>query len=191
LSVLLFAGAVFGSLLVQALSVEQQTELSAALSHYLQWIGVEGQLEGTTALFWSTMLKHFQWVVLIFICGITIIGVPIIVVFNFLKGFMIGFSISIMVQQFGTEGLFLAFVSFVPQNIIVIPAIILLSSAAIRYSGFLLKNRILNHGGELGVTTMNYSSLAMTALLLCALSALVEAYLSPQLIQWYIAYAQL
>lgn len=191
LSVLLFAGAIFGSLLVQSLQLEQREQLAAALTQYLQWIGVDSQLDGTAALFWSVFAKHLQWIIIIFICGLTIIGIPFIIIINFLKGFMIGFSISMMVQQFGIEGLVLALVSFVPQNLFVIPALIILSGAAIGYSGFLVKNRLLKHSGNLGAATMNYSSLAITILLVCSVSALIEAFLSPHMIQWYTTYAQL
>ncbi len=100
LSVLLFAGAIFGSLLVQSLPFEQREQLAAALTQYLQWIGVDSQLDGTATLFWSVFAKHLQWIIVIFICGLTIIGIPFIIIINFLKGFMIGFSISMMVQQF-------------------------------------------------------------------------------------------
>src|SRR5699024_12647821 len=63
---------------------------------------------------------HIKYLSLFFLLGITIIGIPIIWILNFIKGVVIGFSVGFMVNQLGVQGLLLATISMAPQNMIIV-----------------------------------------------------------------------
>lgn len=186
----MFAGAVFGSIFIQVLPIDQQTGLGQEITLYMSWMK-HGSDVNSSHLFWEAFFKHFKWVILLFILGITVIGVPFIIVLNFLKGFLLGCSIHMIVQMFGTQGIMLCLMTIVPHNLVAVPAILILSSTAISFSSFLVKKRLLSHEGNIREEFISYSTVAMTMLILLAVAALVEVYVSPHVMVWYLLKLQL
>lgn len=188
LGVVMFAGAVFGSLFIQVLPSEQQIGLGNEIVLYMNWIKQSSDIN-SSYLFWDTFFGYFKWVALLFILGITVVGVPIIIVLNFLKGFLLGCSIHFVVQMFGAQGVLLSLVTVIPHNVVAVPAILILSSAAIGFSTFLVKKRLILHDGNAGnvrEALISYSAVAMSMLVLLAVAAFIEVYVSPQMMEWYL-----
>ena len=185
LGVVIFAGAVFGSIFIQVLPSEQQLGLGNEINIYMNWMKHNGDIN-SSYLFWDVFFNYFKWAALLFILGISVIGVPIIIILNFLKGFLIGCSIHVIVQMFGTQGVLLSLATVVPHNVIAVPAILILSSTAIGFSTFVIKNRLIKHVGNLREAFVSYSAVAMSMLILLAIAAVVQVYVSPQVMEWYL-----
>ncbi|MFC6332348.1 stage II sporulation protein M [Paenibacillus septentrionalis] len=184
LGVVMFAGAVCGSIFLQALPTMQQEELNQGIVHYVAWLQQAAALD-RTALFWDTFFKHLKWAFALIILGISMIGVPFVVVLNFLKGFLLGSSIYMLTQAFGSEGIWLSLFTIAPHNIFVLPAMIVLSSAAISLASFLFNNRIRKHQGVLSQQLLSFSTIATAMMLLLAAASLIEVYVTPLLLDWY------
>ncbi|MCM3633133.1 stage II sporulation protein M [Paenibacillus camelliae] len=184
LGVVMFAGAICGSILLQALPAVQQEELNRGMVHYVGWLQQAAFLDRAD-LFWNTFFKHMKWAVAFILLGISIIGVPIVVILNFLKGFLLGSSIFMLTQAFGTEGIWLSLLTIAPHNIVVIPALIVLSSSAISFAAFLFNNRIRKHQGVLSSQLLSFSTIATAMLLLLAAASLIEVFVTPKLLEWY------
>src|SRR5699024_12627559 len=56
----------------------------------------------------KSFLFHVKYLILLFILGLTIIGLPAIWILIFSKGLVIGFSVGFIVNQLGWKGLLLA-----------------------------------------------------------------------------------
>ena len=181
----MFAGAVFGSIFIQVLPSEQQLGLGHEITIYMNWMKQSSDVN-SSYLFWEAFFKYFILVTLLFILGITVIGVPLIIVLNFLKGFLLGCSIHIVVQMFGTQGILLSVATIVPHNVVAVPAILILSSTAIGFSTHIVKNRLMTHKGNLREAFVSYSTIAMSMLILLAIAAFVQVYISPQVMEWYL-----
>ncbi|MEK4249722.1 stage II sporulation protein M [Paenibacillus sp. FSL W7-1287] len=184
LGVVMFAGAICGSILLQALPAVQQEELNRGMVHYVGWLQQAAFLDRAD-LFWNTFFKHMKWAVAFILLGISMIGVPIVVILNFLKGFLLGSSIFMLTQAFGTEGIWLSLLTIAPHNIVVIPALIVLSSSAISFAAFLFNNRIRKHQGVLSSQLLSFSTIATAMLLLLAAASLIEVFVTPKLLEWY------
>lgn len=186
LAIVMFAGAVCGSIFLQALPIAQQEELNQGLINYVAWLNQAATIDHSL-LFWDTFFKHVKWALVLVVLGISMIGTPFIVVLNFMKGFLLGSSIYMLVQSFGSKGVWLSLLTIAPHNIIVLPALIVLSSAALSFAGFLFNQRIRKLGGALSERVVSFSTVAMAMLLLLACASLVEVYVSPLLMKWYVA----
>src|SRR5699024_10916102 len=73
---------------------------------------------------------HVQYLFFFFLFGLTIIGIPFIWLFLFMKGLFIGFSVGFTVNQLGWHGLFISVVSIAPQNIIIVPVYLIAATIA-------------------------------------------------------------
>ncbi|GKU79623.1 stage II sporulation protein M [Paenibacillus sp. L3-i20] len=182
-SVLFVVGGIFGALLVNALTLEQQQELTAEVSHYVQLMN-GGVASNEVDVFWDRFFFHFKWLMLIWLLGVTVVGIPFILILNFLKGTLIGFSIGVLLQQYAWKGVLFSLVALAPQNIIIIPALVITSSAAITFGLFIVRNRLLQQKGELLPQLGALTSTTIIMMFIFAGAALLEAYISPTIISW-------
>ena len=66
---------------------------------------------------------------------------------GFSKGVLIGFTVGYLVGQYSWKGLLFALVSIAPQNLLIIPVLMMCSVAAITFSLYIIRDRfIMNRG---------------------------------------------
>lgn len=183
-SVLFLMGIVFGALMVGALTLEQKQDLSRYLGSFLQTVTLGGDHIPKPGLLESFGL-HFKWMALIFLLGISVVGLPLVLVLNFLKGMLVGFTVGVLVTEYSWKGIALAFVSIVPQNLLVVPALLAGSVAAITFSTYLVKHRFLQKTNDSATPIfLKYASLGLSLVVVMFAAAVVETFLSPKLIGW-------
>ena len=186
-AVLFVVGAVFGLLLLHALTLEQQQDLADEVGDYVRYMNI-GVDASEDEVFWERFFFHLKWLILIWVLGVTVVGIPGILALNFLKGTLIGFALGVLVQQYGWKGIVFSLLILAPQNMIAVPALVIVSAAAISFGIFLVKNRLLQQKGELLPQLGSLTSTSVIMLLLFAGAAFVEAYLSPSVIGFAVPY---
>jgi stage II sporulation protein M len=184
IGVIFVTGVVFGAVMVGALSLEQKQEITRYLSNFFSIVD-QGALSGDLAAsFRDTLALHMKWVLIIWLLGMSVIGLPLILILDFLKGVLIGFSVGYMVGTMSWKGLLFALVSIVPQNLIVIPVFIVCSVTAVAFTVHLVKNRFIQKKGELFEPLMRFSGVTLASGVLLVGVALFEAYMSPAMMKW-------
>lgn len=182
-SVLFVVGVIFGALMVNALTLEQQQDLAQDVNQYVKLMN-GGISTGAADSFWERFFFHGKWLLLLWLLGITVVGIPGVLALNFLKGALVGFSVGTLINQYAWKGVLFSLVSVAPQNIIAVPAMVITSAAALSFSLYVIKNRLLGQKGELAPQLAAFTSTAVLMLFLFAGAALFEAYVSPALISW-------
>jgi stage II sporulation protein M len=182
-SVLFVIGVVFGAVMVNALSLEQKQEMSRHLGSFFQ--EVNGGMEVDKGLsFQQSFGMHMKWILLIWLFGLSIIGLPLILILDFLKGVLIGFTVGYLIGQLSWKGMLFAFVSVAPQNLIIIPALLICSVSAIAFSIYMIKNRFIQRKGSMYQPFMRYTSITLVMGVLLLGAAVWEGYFSLGLIKW-------
>lgn len=172
-----------GAFTTKALSEAQNKELIAYLENFFKV--VDTTMIDRLAVLKQSLINNLQTGVLIWILGVTVIGIPIILLLIALRGFIIGFTVGFFIKQMGLKGLVFSIFSLLPQNIIIIPGIIVVGVLGISFSIMLIKNRsnkprynnILNQ-------FLVYSTIISIVYIFIALGCLVEAYISPLFIKY-------
>lgn len=181
--VLFLVGVVFGSVMVNALTVDQKTELTRYVGNFFQT--VNGGLEVDHKVsFQQAFSMHVKWIVLIWVLGMSIIGMPIIMLLNFLKGVLVGFTVGYLVQHWQWKGMLFALASVAPQNMVLVPALIICSVSALSFSLYVIKHTLIQRNGTVYEPFVKYTTTAVGMVFLMAGIALFESYLSPTLMQW-------
>lgn len=183
-SVLFLMGVVFGALMVNALTLEQQQDISRYLGDFFLSIN-EGGAEFQPQTFWDVAALHLKWLGLIWLLGLSVIGLPGILILDFFKGVLIGFTVGCLVGQYTWKGLLFALVSVAPHNLIVIPALLIASVAAVGFSLNIIRSRVLmSRTGHVTRPFLSYTglTLAMAAVLLAVSS--FETWVTPVLMSW-------
>lgn len=181
-TVLFIMGVVFGSLIVGALTVEQRQDLLGYLQHFFNGLN-QGDIASPAVALKHTAAHHLKYVGLMWILGLSIIGAPLVFVLIFLKGLVIGFTVGFFVRELSWQGLGFIFLSIFPQNVIVVPAMIIVSVASISFSLLLLRNRFIQRRGTIYPQFMSYSFLVLLMACLLMLASVFEAYISPKFMQ--------
>jgi len=181
--VLFGTGVVFGAVMVNALTLEQKQQLAQHMSYFFSTVEQGGGFNEAQS-FEQALSLNLKWIVLIWLLGLSIVGLPLIFALDFLKGVLVGFTVGYMVGQYSWEGMLFALVSVVPQNLILIPAIVVSSVAASAFAIHLLKNRLIQRKGPIYPVFMRYLGTSALMALLVVGAALYEAFLSPTIMKW-------
>ncbi|XID94185.1 stage II sporulation protein M [Paenibacillaceae bacterium WGS1546] len=180
--VLVLVGAIFGAMLVNALTLQQQQELADTLGVYMAFVKNPDALSPASTL-WESFRFYAKWLILIWFLGITVIGVPFVLVLDFLKGVLIGFAVAVLAQQFAWNGVFFFFAATAPQNAIVVPALMMASVSSARFAYFVVKERLFRRNGRLLPPFLAHTAITGLLLVVLALASLFEAYVTPHLLE--------
>ncbi|MBX4149619.1 stage II sporulation protein M [Paenibacillus sp. FSL W7-1279] len=182
--VLFLVGVLFGALMVNALSLEQQQEMARYLNHFFVNVQDGGETMSQSS-YWSIAALHLKWIGLIWILGLSVIGLPGILILDFLKGVLIGFTVGYLVGQYSWKGLLFALVSIAPQNLFIIPVLMMCSVAAITFSLYIIRDRfIMNRGGSMVKPFASYAMLTFFMVLLTLGVASFETWVTPVMMRW-------
>lgn len=180
--VLILVGAIFGALLVNALTLEQQQELADEVGLYMTSIKDSGEIVQAST-FWESFIFYGKWLFLIWLLGLSVIGLPVVLVLDFLKGVLIGFAVALLAQQLAWKGVFFFLVATAPQNALVVPALMIASVSASRFAFFVVRERLFKRKGQLLPPFLAHTAVSGLMLMMLCLASLYEAYLSPLLLE--------
>src|SRR5699024_10189884 len=131
--ILFLTGVIFGAIIVNSMSFVQKQDLFFYLERFFGRLIDAGYIENSEILK-SNFLNHMKYLLLIFVLGLSVIGLPLVWVLLFLKGLVVGFLVGFIVNQLGFQGFLLAATAIAPQNFLIIPIYIVASSLAMIFS---------------------------------------------------------
>ena len=176
--VVLFAvGVAFGALAVGALDATQRLELTHYLDFFLSSLDDPEERIPSVEVARHALSNNWRTAALIFLLGLTVIGVPLVPAVVFLRGFIAGFSVGFLVATRGVDGLLISVFAILPQNVLIIPALLVLSAAALTFSAHLVRpNR---QAIPIWTTAVSYLLTGAATFALLGIASLVEGYVSP------------
>ncbi|MCT4594683.1 MAG: stage II sporulation protein M [Anaeromicrobium sp.] len=171
-----------GAFTVKALGDVQRQELMNYMKNFF-YVLDNNKIEGSMVLKQSIM-NNFQTIILMWLLGITIIGIPFILIIVLIRGLVVGFTISFIIRELGIRGIAFSAVSILPQNLIIIPSIIIVAVLGISFGKTFVQNKFLkyNHNKYSPLKKIiAYSSLVCFIFFLTLFGCIIEAYVSPVL----------
>jgi len=177
--ILIFStGILLGSLGVNTLPEQQTTDLQ----HYLQSFlaqAAEMQVDQRQVVK-GTLSDNLLVGLLLYILGLTIIGMPLVLALIFFRGFVLGFTVGFLAAYPDWREFIIVLVAMLPQNLLFIPALIIGGAASLSFSLLLIK-RFNNSQTRIGPRFIAYSLIMAGCLTAFALAALAEGYITPGL----------
>ena len=184
--VLLFflVGIVLGSYTVYYMSDFNGVEITTYFNNFLEFLG--GNSVAYTSILVDSIKSILPMVVIIVLLGYTAVGTPIILMMDLAKGYVIGFTFSLIVSMLGSKGVMLVLSGLMLQNLIFIPIIMLISVLAIRHSVTKLKMGVSRDRVKLDVSRAYLNFQGLLSLIIIS-GILIETYISPNLIRLVIS----
>lgn len=169
-------GIVVGAMAIKVLPDMQKNELINYLNIFFSEIADKSN--DHAGMLFSVIFNYVKMVILVWILGFTIIGIPFILFIIFTRGFIIGFTVGFLVNEYVFKGLLFALASVLPHNFLVVPLLIVMSVSAIGFSINLIKRK-KQMNNKLFPDSMNYSVVCVITCIGMLFSALIEVYISP------------
>ena len=184
--VLLFflVGIVLGSYTVYYMSDFNRVEITTYFNNFLEFLG--GNSVSYTSILVDSIKSILPMVAIIVLLGYTAVGTPIILMMDLAKGYVIGFTFSLIVSMLGSKGVMLVLSGLMLQNLIFIPIIMLISVFAIRHSVTKLKMGVSRDRVKLDVSRAYLNFQGLLSLIIIS-GILIETYISPNLIRLVIS----
>lgn len=172
-----FTAGVYG---VQRLQSDQARELGSYLDSFLQQAGAI-EVDSVKALR-DVLYNDIIIILAIYLLGLTVIGIPAILGIIFTRGFVLGFTIYFLAREKSIQGIILAFAAVLPQNIFLIPALLMGGVASLSFA-LLLARRFYNSKVLVWPSFVVYSSLMLMVMACSAGAGLIEVYFTPFLVK--------
>jgi stage II sporulation protein M len=180
--VCLCTGIVLGIYAVKYMASFERNDLTNYLSNFMS--AANTSETKNFAVLIQTVKNNLPIIVIIWFLGLTMVGMPLILVMDLFKGFSIGFTVSFLMKELGMQGIGISLLTVIPQNIIYIPCIMLASVFSIEFSlNFLNKNSYKNKKENLAIEIVSYTSMFAAIIIVMCIGFLLEAFITPSIIK--------
>ena len=169
-------GILFGSLGANTLQADQTQELHQYLQSFLSQAAQLDIDKGQAAK--GALYDNIIVVVVMYFLGLTIICLPLVLAYIFIRGFILGFSIGFLTMDKELHGFLVILVAMLPHNVFFIPAMIIGGTASLSFSILLIK-RFFNSRTIIWPAFLSYTLIMLGVLAAFVLAALTEAYVTP------------
>lgn len=186
LVILLLIGIMFGSVFIRILDNSDRNLVTEYLNNFINNIE-NNKLDYFMALK-SNLITNISFVLVIWLLGISLIGLPIVIIMYFSKTFILGFSIGAILSVFKIKGLLFSLVYIFPGQVISLLLYMLLTMYAMSFS-FKLFYAIIKKKTFDFKNIMNcYFKILIVILVFIILMVLYDTYLMPRLVKTIIPF---
>lgn len=183
LSVILLIGLISGIIFIFFISSEDKLLVKEELE--LFFTNISTNKLNYTETFINSIVSNLLYVFVIWVLGVSIIGIPIIIFILFLKGFILGFSCSSIIYNFGFKGMGLA-MGQIPHNLFLLLFLVLIGFYAINFSIRLFRVLFLKETIALNSYFKRYNKVLGIAVLGSVFCSLLEVFLAPIIINLFL-----
>ncbi len=131
----------------------------------------------------NSLIGNIAFVVFLFLLGISIIGIPLILISLFLKAFIFGFSISSIIYTYHLNGILKAITYLFPHQFITFLMALFLGFYSLYFGIKLFKYLFRNKDINLRHSMKRYFQVFLTVLLVNIACSFIEVFLSPTLMK--------
>ena len=185
LLIIFFIGLILGVIFVDNAREPQANQISSYINNFINSIKENYQIS-TKDLLKETVINNVSIAVILWFLGSTVIGFPLIYVVICYKGYCIGYTISSVIATIGTaKGIVFILATMLLQNIIYIPVILTLGVSGVKLYRLIMEDR---RRENIKIQIAKHTIFSILMLMLLIISALIETYISGNLLEAVIKY---
>ena len=184
LCIIVLCGVISGALFLFFISKEDKLLVKEQLSLFFQSIS-EKKINYFTS-FWNSIGSNFFFLFILWILGISIVGIPIIILALFLKGFIFGFTFSSIISLYGWKGIILSFLYLFPHHFLLLILFLLTSFYAINFSIRLLQVLFFKQNITLTHYFKRYCHIFIIGIVGITICSLFEIFVVPFFLDFFL-----
>lgn len=177
-------GILLGAVFANTMSGETVNSMGAYLGEFIKIVKQE-EVKGTGLS--SVMVKYGKYLAIIWLCGFLAPGSVIVLLTLLFRGISCGFTTSILVHEYGGKGVLFAVLSYLPQNLFLIPAYTITAFFALqlilrRFQKLPAKARLKRENTRI---TIEYVIILLCGILFISVASIIEVYGVPVFLKLY------
>lgn len=176
---LITAGICIGAGICVSMGQQPKGDIASFLENFLRF--TQQEQPDISAIFSGALVNTLEIGLFLWLCGLTRLGLFIAPAIAGLRGFMVGFTVAALVQNFAAVGFLAAAVGILPQMLLMLPCLLVFAVVAMKNAAFL---RSGPDSAEKRRRFFAYNVVCAILLLMLMVCALIEGYISPFLIRW-------
>lgn len=134
--------------------------------------------------FKNSIMTNLSYSIVLWVLGMTVIGILFNIFILYLKGFILGFSLSAFILTYSYKGILLSFLYLFFGQLLNIFVVIVLTIYSIMFTCNLLSQIVKSKQNiTIHKTFKNYFIIFLMTLLICLISSVSEVFLFPTLIK--------
>ena len=179
---ILILGVIFGAIFLNVININDQKLVIDKIKTFID--SINNNIFNSIIAFKNSISINLIYIIIIWLLGMTLIGIPINIFLLFIKSFILGFSISSFIITYSYKGLVLSAIYLLLGEIINILVIIILTIFSILFSIKLFKVIFKkNNNNEILKFIKSYGMIFLIGIVLSFLSSLCEAFIVPAIIK--------
>lgn len=179
---ILILGVIFGAIFLNVININDQKLVIDKIKTFID--SINNNTFNSIIAFKNSISINLIYIIIIWLLGMTLIGIPINIFLLFIKSFILGFSISSFIITYSYKGLVLSAIYLLLGEIINILVIIILTIFSILFSIKLFKVIFKkNNNNEILKFIKSYGMIFLIGIVLSFLSSLCEAFIVPAIIK--------
>ena len=127
----------------------------------------------------NSLFTNFTYVLLIWILGMSIIGIIFNIFLIYIKGFVLGFSISSFIYVYGIKGTLASLIYIFPHQLMNVFVIIILGIYSVTFTKNLYRQIIGDKNNELKSFLKKYFYILIISAIITLISSFIESFVTP------------
>lgn len=156
------------------------SEKESAISYFNQYFLIENTNSVPYIdVFVNSAMSNLGLLLIIVLSGLIAFGFPVALGTLVYKGAALGFSAALLIESLPEKGILFIFTSMIPQNLILIPALMLATVASLNLSFFIFSNRKFSIKKSLTESFGPYIFIHIMLALIVLVGCFVESFICP------------
>ena len=172
-------GIISGSIFLVLINQADKTNVINQITNFMSNIN-NNNINSVQALK-NSFFTNFTYILLIWILGMSIIGVIFNIFIVYIKGFVIGFSISSLIYVYGAKGMIASIIYIFPHQILNIIVVTILGIYSIMLTINLYKVILGNRNTSTRIFIKKYLYILLVTSIITIFTTLIEVFLTPAL----------
>jgi len=186
LIVLLLIGVISGTIFTTILNLEDKNLITEKLNLFLD--NIEKNNIDYIAALKNNLSTTIIYIIVLWLLGISVIGLPIIITMFFSKSFILGFTIGSILTTYKTKGILFSLIYVFPGNIINLLLYLFLTMYAMSFSVKLIIAIFKKRTIDFKHVMNRYFKILLLVLVICFLMNLYDTFLMPRLIKIFMTF---
>ncbi|MCY0900368.1 MAG: stage II sporulation protein M [Firmicutes bacterium] len=172
-------GLLFGALAIGTLSPADKLSL---VQYLRQFLAIEAQRPTYHAVFRPLLVNNLKMLGLFYILGVSVAGMPLVLVLMFFRGFVLGFAGAFLVTSLHWQGVSIGLATIALANVFLLPALVLAAAVALGFSWDLISPKTRQNAPHLGKSFAFFTGLVAVMGAVTLVGTALEAYAAPFLL---------
>jgi len=129
----------------------------------------------------NSLITNFTYILLIWILGMSIIGIIFNIFLVYIKGFVLGFSISSFIYVYGVKGIIASLIYLIPSQLFNLFIVTVIGIYSIMFTCYLFKQISGNKNTNIKSFIKKYIYIILISSILTLISSLLETFFTPAL----------